>query len=838
VEENNSAHAGGQFPQIVHRVYQDHKMKIILQNQYDNLLGGVETYFQLLVKALLEKGHEVVAVYTFSGKRLAETKGKFKAVYLPGLDLPEEAYYSQTKQGEIKRSLDILEAIVKEEKPDIIHLNNTYYPSQYSLLRRYAPLIQTVHDFFNTCPMLLKMFPNDVCTSPMGAECFRKGCVSPKSIMELWRYKTKYVNREAMKRFDRQLVTTEYMKRMLVSNGFSADKVDVVPLFVEDFGYSAVPSINTVLYVGRLTREKGVLHFLHMLKLLKSNFRAVVAGDGPQRVECEALVSKLGLKNDVTFTGFLNRQQLKEYYLRSSVVVVPSLWPEPFCLVGLEALSYARPVVAYDTGGVSSWLKDSYNGFLIKRGDIHKLGHGVDAILKDCLLCAEMGENGRRIFEERYTEKVHFPRLLEIYEQLNKDRHERGKRPLRVHVNLPFDMAKIGDTVKRQFEKRHYPQRLPREVLPDYNKRVIAFEVKNKIAVVRSYPEEITISTTTRCNMTPPCVICERNERTVDEEGDLDESVFKRLKPIFKFADRIYLHCGGEPLMTKRSYDIIDSVAPPTKIIFNTNGALFTEKTIKHMVDCGVVDIISFSLDAATEKTYKRIRSADFNKVVSHIKTLIDYRNQKNRHKPLLRPLVLMNFCIFRQNYHEVADYVTLAHRLGADGLDFSHLNAGFDWKQQRADYVFDYKNEHVLALENKEDHDQQILRAFELGQQYKIPINFNGNPFIGQLNASKRDVKNEISEVIKWEKKCIAPWNRAVIEADGRVRVCYFHHNRYQTIGRFRVEHVSPHYRQCSSFEEIWNGKEAVSIRKEFLDKGIARRCITKNPCIFQNRT
>jgi MoaA/NifB/PqqE/SkfB family radical SAM enzyme len=202
---------------------------------------------------------------------------------------------------------------------------------------------------------------------------------------------------------------------------------------------------------------------------------------------------------------------------------------------------------------------------------------------------------------------------------------------------------------------------------------------------------------------------------------------------------------------------------------------------------------------------------------------------------------VLFNFCIFKRNIYEVPDYVALAHSLGVDGIDFSHMNEGFDWKQEREGYAFDYKKEHVMNMENKEDHDNQILKAYELGKKYNLPINFNGNPFIGLLNDSKLKIKNEISELIRYKKKCIAPWNRAVIETDGRVRMCYFHDNMYQTIGKFKLAYsrfvTSPYCLQCNAFEEIWNGTEAVSARKEFIDKGIAKRCITRNPCIFQNR-
>lgn len=783
-------------------------MKILLQNQYDGPLGGVETYFQLIVKALLEKGHEVIALYTFSGKKNTAQRDNFKAFYLPNLDLPEEIYYSQRRKREIKQDLHVLKSIVEKEKPDIVHLNNTYYPAQFSFLRRQAPVIQSVHDFFNCCPTLLKMFNDQTCDMPSGVGCFRKGCVSPKSERELWRFKTKYVNRQALKQFDRQLVTSGYMKEMLLRNGFEEDRIEVVPLFVEDGGLKAGIQEDAVMYAGRLTSEKGVLHFIHMLKLIKYPFKAYIIGEGPLREECENLVRFIGFEDRVTFTGFLSRQELKEYFLKSAVVVVPSLWPEPFCLVGIEAMSFAKPIVAYNAGGISSWLRDNYNGCLVERGDIKELARAVETILRNKKLALDMGENGRLLFAERFTEKNHFARLLSIYGLLVEERK----------------------SAKKSFHNvKRYPGRLPHEPLPEYNKRIIAYEISNNISVVKSYPEEITISTTTRCNMNPPCVICERNLRTTDDERDLDEKVLKKIKHIFKFADKIYLHCGGEPLMTQRSFDIIDAVSSPTKVIFNTNGALFTERTIKYIVDCGTVDVISFSIDAATETTYKKVRSADFNTVIHNVESIIKYRNEKNKDKPLLRPLVLLNFCIFKQNIYEVPDYALLACRLGADGIDFSHINEGFQWQQERQDYLFDYKTEHVSKMQDKEEHDRQILKAYELGKKYGVPINFNGSPFIGALTDYKLKIRNEISELIRRNKKCQAPWNRVVIDTDGRLRICYFHDSLRQTIGNLHMKHAS--------FEEAWNGKEAVSIRREFLTSGIAGRCVTKNHCIFQNR-
>ena len=148
-------------------------MRVLLQNQYDDLLGGVETYFKLLIGALREEGHEAIVIYTKSGrKKTVEEKG-YKVFYLPNLDLAEGVCCSGLRQREIKQDIDLLRSIAIREKPDIIHLHNTHYPSQYRFLVKYAPVIQTVHDFHNCCNTVLKMLPDHICDKPLGLDCFK-----------------------------------------------------------------------------------------------------------------------------------------------------------------------------------------------------------------------------------------------------------------------------------------------------------------------------------------------------------------------------------------------------------------------------------------------------------------------------------------------------------------------------------------------------------------------------------------------------------------------------------------------------------------------------------------
>jgi len=793
-------------------------VKILIQHQHSATDRHAGELFYNTAKILQKKGLEILAAHTGKERPDHDRQSEIKSVYLPCIDAEKNFLFQHSRQ-DIKKNLLSLESLVLQEKPDIIHLNNTDNPYIYDFFKKHCPIILTVNDFSNLNRSLLKLLPEYMEVFSSEINCRKERCI-PSS--KTWKHNplwTRRSNLKAIKNFDMILTPTPHMKYILKTNGINKDRIEVVTDYMDDSGATETNEDHVLIYSGELVEENGVFHFIRMLKNLKRRFRAAIIGDGPIKTACEDLIIKLNLTNRVHFTGPLNKAERKVFFAQAAVVVIPTLWPAPRCDAGLEAIMSAKPIVTYDSAGIPHLLRDNHNGFMARRGDVEGLALRIDTLVKNRTLIENMGKNGRKIFEEKFTPEQHAQSLLNAYESAIALR-KRGYR-----AKIKKEHPEINNI--------EHPERLPDEPLPVFNRRLIDFEISNGITEVKSYPEEITISTTTRCNMEPPCVMCERNGRTKDEEYDLDPSALEKIEHIFKHADRIYLHCGGEPLMTPMSFRIIESVQPPTRIIFNTNGALFTEKIIRRVVDSHVVDVISFSLDAATEETYKKIRSANFNRVISNIKALIAYRNEKHRKNPL----VLMNFCIFKRNVFEIPDYVKLAHSLGADGLDFSHLNQGFDWQQKREDYTFDYKYESVLNMENPEKHDELVLKAYELGKSLNIPINFNGSPFLSVNNEFKAKARDELAEVIKNNRKCYAPWSRLVMDTDGRMRMCYFHNSEHETIGKIASNSGKPYYIEGKSFSEVWNSREAVSVREEFLKNGIARRCITKNPCIFQNR-
>ena len=118
---------------------------------------------------------------------------------------------------------------------------------------------------------------------------------------------------------------------------------------------SPPPAGGPIVFSGRVTPGKGIATFLRAAVEVAAP--AEVIGDGWWMPKARRLVSRLGAANRVTFRGWLSTSELERAYRSARIVVVPSHWPEPFGLVGIEAMAHARPVVGAATGAIPEWLR-------------------------------------------------------------------------------------------------------------------------------------------------------------------------------------------------------------------------------------------------------------------------------------------------------------------------------------------------------------------------------------------------------------------------------------------------------------------------------------------------
>ena len=170
-----------------------------------------------------------------------------------------------------------------------------------------------------------------------------------------------------------------------------------------------------ILMHGRLVAEKGFAMMLVAFSLLleqRPDVRLVVAGDGYARQGLEHLAKHLGVTSRVEFTGWVDECEIQRLIDRSSVVVVPSLWNEPFGLTAAEASERARPVVASRVGGLGEVVLDGETGMLVQAGDPLQYAAAIDALLADPDRAAEMGAAGRRRIHDEFA----IERMIDEYE--------------------------------------------------------------------------------------------------------------------------------------------------------------------------------------------------------------------------------------------------------------------------------------------------------------------------------------------------------------------------------------------------------------------------------------
>jgi len=218
------------------------------------------------------------------------------------------------------------------------------------------------------------------------------------------------------KKLEKLVVASDFMKKQLLLNGVSSNKVLVNPLFVSpDFlNYKEVGiqnKVKSVLFIGRIFIEKGLSYLIEALSLVKTDWELNVIGTGWDLEKCKKMALDLGLEGKINFLGFLSHEKIYPILEKSSLVVVPSIWPEPFCLVVLEAMAMSKPVVAFDVGSISTWLKDNETGFLVKRGDVKEMSEKIELLLEDDNLCKRLGKEGKLVLERDFSVKRHIDEL-------------------------------------------------------------------------------------------------------------------------------------------------------------------------------------------------------------------------------------------------------------------------------------------------------------------------------------------------------------------------------------------------------------------------------------------
>ena len=306
------------------------------------------------------------------------------------------------------------------EAPYAVHVHQLDDPDIVQALRSIAPVLVSAHGYTACTSGVYYFHPGQECTRAHGPGCalnlLARGCAHTRQLHSLPAgYRRTSRELEALRRADMVIAYSSSVDRHLANNGLTRRRV--VPLFstMAPRTGSGHERRRRVVFAGRVTAPKGVDVLLRAASDVDGEF--VICGDGWDMERSRKLASTLGIESRVTFTGWLSAEELAQALADASVVVVPSLWPEPFGLVGIEALAAGRPVVASATGGIADWLKDGVNGLLVEPGDAPALARALDELLADPERQSAMGAAGRDSVARRFTPETHIAALLDGYRE-------------------------------------------------------------------------------------------------------------------------------------------------------------------------------------------------------------------------------------------------------------------------------------------------------------------------------------------------------------------------------------------------------------------------------------
>ncbi len=374
---------------------------LIIHEKYGRL-GGAEQHL-LTIAPVLKKSFDLDFLYW---QRTGVDEAFMDQLF-------ERSFCLDFSDNELKQAAT---AILAQSQPNLIYLNKCLSnPLLEVLLDSGIPAIRMFHDHEVYCMRGYKYFPwsrkachrkaGPCCLAPCHAFLQRdrsKGVYGAKWVS--------YTQKMRLIELDQQLaaffVGSHYMCGELLLQGYDEGKISIFPPLSPnptELGQSSMSVENVILFLGQVVRGKGVDCLLRAAAKLKSPFKLVIVGDGNHLSYCRQLASELVLDERVAFIGYRLHAELKSYFREATLAIVPSVWPEPFGMVGLELMQHGLPIIGFDSGGISDWLRDGYNGFLVPWMDIDAMAQRIDELLQNKEKARQLGLNGQLFAREEFN---------------------------------------------------------------------------------------------------------------------------------------------------------------------------------------------------------------------------------------------------------------------------------------------------------------------------------------------------------------------------------------------------------------------------------------------------
>jgi glycosyltransferase involved in cell wall biosynthesis len=386
-------------------------LRVAVASWSSRRVGGIEDYLSLVIPALHSAG-----VPTAFWSELDDPADRPRVAMPPGV----------TELCAARSGIEPALKALLDWRPDVIYIQGMLEAAVERRLMELAPAVRFLHTYSGTCISGGKTFTRPTvtaCDRAFGWPCllhyFPHGC-GGRSPVTMWRQFQRQTDQLGTLRHYKNILThTAHMQAEMAKHGIRAD---VVPFPVQGPANNGAsqPSHPTwrLLYAARMDFLKGGRFLLDALPFVAAEAKRTVtltlAGDGPERSALEVRARAVAAPNVTTnFTGWVSQQHVDILMRNSDLLVVPSVWPEPFGSVGPIAAQHGLPAAAYAVGGIGEWLTDGINGHLAPAHPptAGGLARAIVRCLEDPRHYNSL-RNGAREMAERFTMAHHLPALI------------------------------------------------------------------------------------------------------------------------------------------------------------------------------------------------------------------------------------------------------------------------------------------------------------------------------------------------------------------------------------------------------------------------------------------
>lgn len=384
-------------------------MVILFVHNYYKQPGGEDAGVRQERDLLAAAGHKVVEYARHSNE-----------IELNGLDsrirLGAAALWS-------KRTYRDLRSLLAKDRPEVAYIHNIVpliSPSAYDACAEASvPVVQTLHNYRLLCPAGNFLRQGRVCEActkhtlfrSIWHRCYKDSRRATATIALM--LATQRALGTWKEKVDCYIARTNFAREKFIQGGLPADRIVVKPCFVHPDPGPRLDSGDAVLFVGRLSAEKGLRTLIAAWENFRGRVPLRIAGDGPLRAEMETQIRQRDIAG-VAMLGRLSNEEALAEMKRAKFVVFPSEWYEGLPLTIAEAFACGVPVVASRIGSMIDLVEDSRTGVHFTPGDPEDLAAKIEWAWTHPEAMQRMGLNARDEYEAKYTAKRNFEMLAEI----------------------------------------------------------------------------------------------------------------------------------------------------------------------------------------------------------------------------------------------------------------------------------------------------------------------------------------------------------------------------------------------------------------------------------------